>query len=38
MEDYLILQGLNEGRLNDEGAETFSTTLQMEMLFSAGLG
>lgn len=34
MQPYVILKGLNEGRLNDEVAEIFSTKPQMEITFS----
>lgn len=34
MQPYVILKGLDEGRLNDEIAEIFSTKPQMELLFS----
>lgn len=36
MQPYVILKGLNEGRLTDEVAEIFSTKPQIEMSFSSG--
>jgi hypothetical protein len=37
MQPYVILKGLNEGRLTDEVAEIFSTKPQMEFSFSSAL-
>ncbi len=37
MQPYVILKGLNEGRLTDDVAEIFSTKPQMEMPFPSGL-
>jgi hypothetical protein len=34
MQPYVILKGLNEGRLNDEMAEIFATRPQMELSYS----
>ena len=35
MQPYVILKGLNDGRLTDEIAEIFSTKPQMELSFSS---
>jgi hypothetical protein len=36
MQPYVILKGLDDGRLNDEVAEIFSTKPQMELPLSNG--
>lgn len=36
MQPYVILKGLDDGRLNDEVAEIFSTKPQLSMSFSSG--
>jgi Cdc6-like AAA superfamily ATPase len=36
MQPYVILKGINEGRLTDETAEIFSTKPQMEITFPSG--
>lgn len=37
MQPYVILRGINEGRLTDETAEIFATKPQMEIFFPDGL-
>jgi hypothetical protein len=36
MQPYVILKGLQEGRLTDEVAEIFATKPQLEMFSSSG--